>query len=607
MMAKMFYTMDEAKAALGKSEDEVRLFAREGRLREFRDGPRLMFKADQVEQLRSELGGGVATGDQVDLGMSDSGGLIGLVDTTGASGTSITLSDTEGGSGGSLRMKDDTALAADLGLSGSLGGVPSPGPVRGGMPSGTGLSGNASGRSGVGINVFGTDDSIEHADPMAQTSITSGMARDQIDLQAVGSGSGLLDLTRESDDTSLGAVLDEITPGGSLAGGSMAGGSMAGGSMAGAGSFGSNAFVDDAPVAVRSAAPVFVERDDPLAPAFGGAALGAALVCLFGIFVLSAAMVGTRPAALDLLPGQDHDHQRRHGARLGGPVLRRRPRARPRRQAVSGAGSGRRSNARHHTTRCGTGADPQGSLPSHVLPTGFACSREPVVLPHAGVLPPDSSNSQRVFARRGNRGHSPRRGGVTCSFGLTTIPDVPSPQLAGLSLHRAISAGLPLQLSGALPTLSPRIATGRFVNRPSAVRPVATGSIGTTTKLGLQRPAAHARRANEGFRSAPAPLPGARHAPARRLPPWHGRIVVCSRSRSLSLVGLGTGCGRLGEVRRPEDAADQYDAELQAAQGQVRHRDRQTGHDPAADARRPGTYQENQAALIVNQATRSPS
>src|SRR5436309_15539228 len=144
MMAKMFYTLEEAKAALGKSEEEIKQFAREGRLREFRDGPRLMFKADQVEQLRTELG----NGDQVDLGTSDSGGLIGLVDTTGASGTSITLSDTDAGqgtraagltgagmSGAGLRTKDDTALATDLGLSGSMGGVPSPARA----PTGTGL------------------------------------------------------------------------------------------------------------------------------------------------------------------------------------------------------------------------------------------------------------------------------------------------------------------------------------------------------------------------------------------------------------------------------------------------------------------------------------
>ena len=47
---------------------------------------------------------------------------------------------------------------------------------------------------------------------MAQTSIGSGI-QDQINLEGVGSGSGLLDLTRESDDTSLGAeLLDEISP-----------------------------------------------------------------------------------------------------------------------------------------------------------------------------------------------------------------------------------------------------------------------------------------------------------------------------------------------------------------------------------------------------------
>ena len=90
MMAKMFYTLEETKSALGRSEDDIKQLAREGRLREFRDGPRLMFKADQVEQLKGELESGI---DNVDIGVSDSGGMIGLVDTTGASGTSITLGD----------------------------------------------------------------------------------------------------------------------------------------------------------------------------------------------------------------------------------------------------------------------------------------------------------------------------------------------------------------------------------------------------------------------------------------------------------------------------------------------------------------------------------
>ena len=355
-MAKMFYTLEEAKAALGKSEEEIRQFARDGRLREFRDGPRLMFKADQVEQLKSEVASGGEGGeetnlDTVDLGVSDSGGLIGLVDTTGASGTSITLSDADvevGGSGltsslhdtgsgladigsgigsgvgsglgssgagigsgvGSsgvveaipapetvpdtgqstgagmtMRMKDDTALAQDLGLSGSLGGVPSPGRSAPGAATGTGLSGTASGRAG--INVFGHDDVAEDVDPMAQTNISGGI-RDQMALEGVGSGSGLLDLTRESDDTSLGAVLDEITPGPS---------SRRQPFESPEGSFGGGA-LDEAPPPRVAAPPVYVEMHDPWAPAFGGAALAAAGVVVFGMFVLISAIVGTRPPAV---------------------------------------------------------------------------------------------------------------------------------------------------------------------------------------------------------------------------------------------------------------------------------------------------------------------
>ncbi len=279
-MAKMFYTLDEAKSTLAKSEDEIKQYAREGRLREFRDGPRLMFKADQVEQLKSELG----AGDNVDLGVSDSGGLIGLVDTSGASGTSITLSD-DGQAPGGMRTKEDTALAADLGLSGSMGGVPSP-VMRSasGAMSGTGLSGTASG-SRAGINVFGDDH--EPVDPSAQTAITGGI-REQINLEGVGSGSGLLDLTRESDDTSLGAVLDGIAP-------AITGRNAPAQAMDTRGMMDDE---DDRPATRTAAAPVYVQAPDPMAAAFGGAALGAAFVLLFAIFVLLSAVAGTMPESV---------------------------------------------------------------------------------------------------------------------------------------------------------------------------------------------------------------------------------------------------------------------------------------------------------------------
>jgi hypothetical protein len=301
MMAKMFYTLDEAKNVLGRSEDEIKAYARDGKLREFRDGPRLMFKADQVEQLRSELSAG---GDHVDLGVSDSGGMIDLVDTTAASGTSVTLSDTTGGQstsafgsrggtgvgsgigtgiGSGMKTKDDTALAADLGLSGTATGIPSPARHMG--PSGTGLtglSGTASG-SRAGINVFGTDDLPDVADPSAQTSISP--AAQEINLESVGSGSGLLDLSRERDDTSLGAVLEEISPAAMRADDVGLGGGVELEEPHGG--------IDRGPVM-----PVYVQAVDPWAPAFGAAAFAAAGAAIFGIFTLICGVLGTWPDSL---------------------------------------------------------------------------------------------------------------------------------------------------------------------------------------------------------------------------------------------------------------------------------------------------------------------
>jgi hypothetical protein len=278
MMAKMFYTMEETQAALGKNEEEVKQLAREGRLREFRDGPRLMFKSDQVDQLRAELGGGGPAVDQIDLGPSDSGAPIGLVESRGASGTSITLTDTD--AGGST-PKDDTALAADLGLAGSMGGsMPGRGESRAGRT-----------HSGSVINVFGTEE--EEADPMAQTAISPG-AQEQINLEGVGSGSGLLDLTRESDDTSLGAeLLDEIAPGERAGGSDIGTGAMAG--------------IEEPRGGVTRGvgAPVFVEAYDPGATALGAMSLGAALFMLIGAIAVVSAVVGTRPRIIEMLAEQN--------------------------------------------------------------------------------------------------------------------------------------------------------------------------------------------------------------------------------------------------------------------------------------------------------------
>jgi hypothetical protein len=220
----------------------------------------------------------------------------------------ISLADTGGRAGSSIGIpfaqKDDTALAADI-SSGSLGGVPSPGKPG----SGSGLAGSAAGRSA--INVFSPDEAT--ADPSAQTNIQQGMA-DQVNIEGVGSGSGLLDLTRESDDTSLGAeLLDEITPGGSSGsrrgltgiGGTGAGGTGVGGTGAGASALAGSAVGRTAagasgisPALGRgrmAGTPIYIEARDPVAPAFGGMALAASLFLIFNGIVLASAVLGTKP------------------------------------------------------------------------------------------------------------------------------------------------------------------------------------------------------------------------------------------------------------------------------------------------------------------------
>ena len=55
-MAGMFYSLQEAAERLGKTQDELRGIVNAGKLREFRDGPNLLFKVEEVEALMSEAG-----------------------------------------------------------------------------------------------------------------------------------------------------------------------------------------------------------------------------------------------------------------------------------------------------------------------------------------------------------------------------------------------------------------------------------------------------------------------------------------------------------------------------------------------------------------------
>lgn len=294
-MAKMFYTLDETKAALGKSEEDVQQLVKDARLRQFLDGPRLMFKADQVEALKAQLGGAPAS-DEIQLS-SDTGAPINLSDSKSGSGTGIAfpVSDTATAAPPPPTSTPGSGML-DVGLSGSLGGSMGGASLAGsiGGASIAGLGGTkVPGKPGV--NVFG-DETEEGADPMAQTHVAP--ARDQISLEGIGSGSGLLDLTRETDDTSLGAaLLDEISPGGSKHTPSGVPAPVSSGSTAGmpAPELEPSAIIEDRAPAGYGVAPVYITAPDPMAPAFVGAAIAALLVLLVGALVLINGIVGINP------------------------------------------------------------------------------------------------------------------------------------------------------------------------------------------------------------------------------------------------------------------------------------------------------------------------
>jgi hypothetical protein len=230
-----------------------------------------------------------SVGSGLGSGLSNSGSGLSLVDTDAGRSASA--------SGSGMSLKEDTALAADLGLSGSIGGLPSPAARSSGTSAGTGLSGSQGSRPGV--DVFQNDE-VERVDPSAQTAIAPGIS--DMASEGVGSGSGLLDLTRESDDTSLGAeLLDEIAPGGTAAG------RRGIPSDTSAGASGGGQKVVEIRSALSSgggtgrggAVMMNVEEEaDPMAPAFGAAALGASLVVIFGAYALVSGILETGPDIL---------------------------------------------------------------------------------------------------------------------------------------------------------------------------------------------------------------------------------------------------------------------------------------------------------------------
>ena len=163
-MAKSFYTLEEAAAKLKKSQAEVNSIADTGRLQRVMHEGQQKFRVEQVDLLASFSDSGPR--------LDDSQGPIGLADSAG--GTAF----------GDANSRRGGASSEDSGL---------------------GLADTNAGR--------GTPSLIDSAERTGVSALGNRGGGDavEIGLETVGSGSGLLDLTRESEETALGAeLIDQV-------------------------------------------------------------------------------------------------------------------------------------------------------------------------------------------------------------------------------------------------------------------------------------------------------------------------------------------------------------------------------------------------------------
>jgi len=231
-MAKMYYTQEEAAAKLGISGGELEQYVRDEKLRVYQDGDKKMFKSAEVDAL--------------------AGGAEEEIELAPLEPTGDTASLTEADQAPAPPTKEDTVITAE------------------------------------GISIFDDEDlEIEAADPMAKTQIAPSL-EDQIGLEGVGSGSGLLDLTRESDNTSLGEVLDNIDMESSVGAGIAAEASAVAPPPPPGRPMEQPAIVE----------PVFVEQMDASAGLFGGLAVGTGIVALLLAGIMVAQLNGIVPSYL---------------------------------------------------------------------------------------------------------------------------------------------------------------------------------------------------------------------------------------------------------------------------------------------------------------------
>jgi hypothetical protein len=199
-MAGMFYSIKEVCDKLGKTEDDIRQFVKTGRLREFRDGPNLLFKVDEVTALLSDTSAmGLKKPEEKPAPAAKP-----AAKKPPAEAEEILLAPETAEpekTGEEIVLTDADTQIVDEGIKV------------------LGETDTASALKDTGDETFkGLQDtkglSETPSSPAKEASLEE--IEKDVSLETFGSGSGLLDLSLQADDTSLGGILDEIytTPGG---------------------------------------------------------------------------------------------------------------------------------------------------------------------------------------------------------------------------------------------------------------------------------------------------------------------------------------------------------------------------------------------------------
>ncbi len=202
-MAEKYYSLEEVMEKLVKSEEQIRQLVEDGKLHEFREEGNVLYKAEEVEVFSEDTEVGIEEDFTLDVGGEEGSSVELLLEATSETeSSSVPVEET----GGVELETDEAELASDISAEMDIGE----------------LSGADTSIGTTGINVLGdTDDEYKLAsESKGETVGADGEGTGLADLDAdinmdsIGSGSGLLDLSLQADDTSLGAVLDDILPAG---------------------------------------------------------------------------------------------------------------------------------------------------------------------------------------------------------------------------------------------------------------------------------------------------------------------------------------------------------------------------------------------------------